>query len=121
MALVITITDTVATASMGDGWADPTAVVATFALRLEDAYFSAVTRLYPEALVQATVNYQEETLEPSLDVTVDNPGSEEEVDCGAMERTVRAAIRDLKGQLGEEYLTCDETEEEKKEMEWGDE
>jgi hypothetical protein len=121
MALTITITDTVATASMGDGWADPAAVAATFAFRLEDAYFSAVTQLYPEATVQAAVNYQEETLGSDLEVVVDNPGSKEEFDCAAMAERVRAAIKDLKGQLGEEYLTSDEAEEEKEEKEVGDE
>lgn len=121
MPLTITITDTVAIASMGDGWADPATVAATFAFRLEDAYFSAVTRLYPEALVQATVNDQGETLGSDLEVAVTDPGSEDETDCAAMAETVRAAIQDLKGLLGEEYLTCDETEEEKEEKEAGDE
>ncbi|MDR3673419.1 MAG: hypothetical protein P4L36_21410 [Holophaga sp.] len=121
MALTITITDTVATASMGDGWADPAQMAARFAQQLEEAYFATATQLYPEAMVQATVNYQQETLGPELEVTVADPGSVEETDREAMEASVYEALKDLKAEQGVDFLTSDEVEEEKEEKEVGDE
>jgi hypothetical protein len=121
MARTITITDTVAIASMGDGWADPTAVAATFSSQLEEAYFSAVTQLYPEAAVQAVVNYQQETSGPDLEVVVEPPASAEDLDSETMQESVYAAIKDTKALLGSAYLTNDEVEEEKEENRMEDE
>ena len=121
MALSITITDTVAIASMGDGWADPIEVAATFAAQLEESYFSAATQLYPEATVQASVQCLQETVGPDLEVVAENPGSLEEDDCRAMEASVREAIQDTKALLGREFLTSDEVQEEAEQKEVGDE
>jgi len=114
MAITITITDTVAIASMGDGWADPEDVAATFSSQLEEAYFSQVTQLYPEATVQAVVNYQQETLGSDLEVVVE-PGQP------AVEASVYSAVKDTKARLGRAFLTSDEAEEEREEKEVGDE
>jgi hypothetical protein len=121
MPLTITITDTVSIASMGDGWADPTDVAATFSSQLEEAYYSAAIQLYPEAEIQVVVNYQQETMGPDLEVGVKSPGSVEQIDGEAMKESVYAAIKDTKALLGEAFLTNDEAEEEKEEKAVGDE
>ena len=112
MSLTITIKDTVAIATMGEGWADSVEVAATFASQLEEAYFSTATGLYPEAAVEADVNCTQETLGEGLDVTLENSEPDADFDAEDMEQTLLAALKDLKGQLGEAFLTNYEDEEE---------
>ena len=120
MALTINVTDTVAIASMGDGWADPEDVAATFSSQLEESYFGQVTQLYPEAVVQVAVNYQQETMGPDLEVAVEQAETDGE-SARAIEASVYAALKDTKALLGKDFLTSDEVEEEKEQKDVGDE
>jgi hypothetical protein len=119
MPATITITDTVSIASMGDGWADPEDVAATFSSQLEDVYFTRVTQLFPEAQVQVVVNYDQETLGSDLEVAVADPDAEDDPE--AMQASVYAAIKDTKALLGQQFLTNGEAEEEQEEKDIGDE
>ena len=112
MSLTITIKDTVAIATMGEGWADPNDVAATFASQLEDAYFSTATQLYPDARVEAEVNCAGETLGEGLDLQVEDSEPGTDLDVEGMKQILLDALGDLKGQLGETFLTNYEDEEE---------
>jgi hypothetical protein len=112
MSLTITIRDTIAIATMGEGWAGPTEVAETLASQLEEAYFNAAIQLYPEAMVEADVSCAAETLGEGLNVTLENSESDKDFDAEDTEQTLLAALKDLKGQMGEAFLTNYEDEEE---------
>lgn len=112
MAFTITIKDTVSIATMGEGWADPAAVAATFASQLEDTYFTTATQMYPEAEVEVEVNCADETLGEGLAVSVEPFETEEDFDPKATEEALLEGLKAFKGSLGEAFLTNYEDEEE---------
>ena len=112
MTLAITITDTVAVATMGEGWADPAQVGATFASQLEETYFSTATQMFPEATVEVDVTCADETLGNGLAVTVENDEGDADFDAEGTEAALMEGLQTIKGSLGQEFLTNYEDEEE---------
>ena len=111
--LTVTITDTVSIAALGAGWAEPREIAAAFAGQLEERYFSTVTGLYPEAVVEVAVTVMEDALDQDPEVELQGCDLEPQ----AMEEAILEAIKDLKDEVGQDSLMTPETEREQAEQE----